>query len=86
MMAVSPRMHGAVGRTRTCIAPIKSRALWHVELRRLAHYFAIRKLRMRLRFCSAVAIVINPPFNLGLALGIEPRISALRLRRVAPLS
>ena len=41
---------------------------------------------MRLRFCSAVAIVINPPIKLGLALGIEPRISALRVRRFGLLS
>ena len=85
-MAVSPRMHGAVDRTRTCIAPIKSRALCHIELRRLAHYGALRDLRLRLRFCSAVAIVFDLSFDLELALGIEPRISALRVRRFSLLS
>ena len=83
-------MHGAVDRTRTCIAPIKSRALCHVELRRLAHYFAIRELRMRLRFCSAVAIVVNLPSTWGWLSELNPKIqltpSALRVRRFSLLS
>src|SRR5947208_10771010 len=63
-MTVSPREQvscnslGAAGRTRTCIAPIKSRVLCPLSYDG-THYFPIREPRMRLRFCSAVVIVIT---------------------------
>ena len=63
-MTVSPRERiscnsfGAAGRTRTCIAPIKSRALCLLSYDG-TRYFPIREPRMRLRFCRAVVIVIT---------------------------
>ena len=63
-MTVSPREQvscnslGAAGRSRTCIAPIKSRVLCPLSYDG-THYFPIREPRMRLRFCSAVVIVIT---------------------------
>ena len=63
-MTVSPRERiscnsfGAAGRSRTCIAPIKSRVLCLLSYDG-THYFAIREPRMRLRFCRAVVIVIT---------------------------
>ena len=60
-MTVSPREQvscnsfGAAGRSRTCIAPIKSRVLCLLSYDG-THYFPIREPRKRLRFCSAVAM------------------------------
>ena len=76
------QLFGAAGRSRTCIAPIKSRVLCLLSYDGTQHYCAIREMRMRLCFCSAVVIVIH----LELALGIEPRVSALRVRRFGLLS
>ena len=90
-MTVSPRERiscnsfGAAGRTRTCIAPIKSRALCLLSYDG-TRYFPIREPRMRLCLCSAVVIVIASSIILELALGIEPRVSALRVRRFGLLS
>src|SRR5439155_1077988 len=63
-MTVSPREQvscnsfGAAGRSRTCIAPIKSRVLCPLSYDG-TRYFPIREPRMCLCFCSAVAVVIT---------------------------
>ena len=63
-MTVSPREQvsgnslGAAGRSRTCIAPIKSRVLCPLSYDG-TRYFPIREPRIRLCFCSTVAIFIT---------------------------